>query len=52
LKEHARIDFDKKVVWVGVGDKAEIWSEERWEQNNSKGIETITEIAESLDGII
>jgi MraZ protein len=29
LKEHARIDFDKKVVWVGVGDKAEIWSEER-----------------------
>ena len=52
LKEHAGIGHDKKVIWTGVGDKAEIWSEERWEKNNNDGVKNISEIAKSLDGII
>ncbi len=52
LKEHSKIFAEKKVVWAGVGDKVEIWSEKLWEQQNEKSIENISEISESLDGII
>lgn len=51
LREHAGI-LSGKVVWTGVGDKAEIWSEERWDKNSSENIENIESISASLDGII
>lgn len=50
LKEHANIA--KKVVWVGMGDKAEIWSEEKWEKYISDVSSQSDDIAESLDGVI
>lgn len=51
LREHGDLGFGK-AVWIGVGDKAEIWSEERWEKNSSQNSANIEEIAASLDGII
>ncbi len=53
LKEYAGIsDNDKKVVWIGVGDKAEIWSEKAWEERNKKNIKDISKIVSDLGGII
>ncbi len=51
LREHAGIS-DGKVVWTGVGDKAEIWAEGTWDKNSSDTTENIESIAASLDGII
>ena len=50
LKEHAGIE--KKVVWVGVGEKAELWSENKWNEYISERLKNPEEIAESLEGII
>lgn len=33
LREHA--DLEKEIVFVGVMNKIEIWSRERWEENNA-----------------
>lgn len=42
LREHAQIE--KEVVFVGVLGKIEIWSKERWEENNDFGdVEAIAE---------
>jgi len=51
LREHAGIS-DGKVVWTGVGDKAEIWAEDKWDKNSNNNVENIESIAASLDGII
>ncbi len=51
LRDYAGIS-DGKVVWTGVGDKAEIWSEEKWDKNSNENIENIGEITAALDGII
>ena len=50
LKEHAEID--KKLVWTGAGDKAEIWSEENWNKYIKKMTSNPEKLAESLEGII
>ena len=50
LQEFAKID--KKVVWTGAGDKAEIWAEETWSKYVSSVQESPETLAESLEGII
>ena len=37
LREHA--ELDKKIVLVGQGNKFEIWSEEKWQQNRDAWLE-------------
>lgn len=44
LREQAALDKD--IVFVGVLNKIEIWSKERWESNNS--YENMDEIAEHM----
>lgn len=44
LREHAGLD--KELVLVGVLNKIEIWSKERWESNNT--YENMDEIAERM----
>lgn len=44
LREHAGLD--KELVLVGVLNKIEIWSKERWESNNT--YENMDEIAEHM----
>lgn len=51
LREYAGLNSNK-AVWIGVGDKAEIWSEEKWDKNYSGTSKNIKDIATSLDGII
>lgn len=50
LREHA--DIDSKLVWTGLGDKAEIWSEEKWNKYLKESVKNPEEIAESLEDII
>ena len=50
LKEYAGIE--KKLVWVGLGDKAEIWSEERWNKYISETVSDVENISEGLDVVI
>ena len=50
LKEYA--DIDKKVVWAGVGNHAEMWSENAWESQLAQSQSKPEELAESLEGII
>lgn len=50
LQEFAGID--KKVVWTGAGDKAEMWSEKAWEKYVTEAQSNPEELAESLDGLI
>ena len=50
LQEFAGID--KKVVWTGAGDRAEMWSEDAWGQYVTKAQSNPEELAESLDGLI
>jgi len=50
LQEFAGIE--KKVVWTGAGDKAEMWSEESWNTYLMKNQSNPEELAESLEGII
>ncbi|HAU84274.1 MAG TPA: division/cell wall cluster transcriptional repressor MraZ [Lachnospiraceae bacterium] len=44
LREHACLE--KEVVFVGVLSKIEIWSKERWEENNTYG--NMDEIADHM----
>ena len=44
LREHAGLD--KELVLVGVLNKIEIWSKERWESNNT--YENMDEVAERM----
>lgn len=44
LREHAGID--KELVFVGVLNKIEIWSKERWDSNNT--YDNMDEIAEHM----
>ena len=50
LKEYAGIE--KKLVWVGLGDKAEIWSEEKWNKYISETVKDVEKISEGLDVVI
>ena len=50
LKEYAGIE--KKLVWVGLGDKAEIWSEDKWNKYISETVNDVEKISEGLDVII
>ena len=50
LKDYAGLT--KKLVWTGAGDKAEIWSEEKWNKYIYEISSNPEEIAESLEGII
>ena len=44
LREHTAVE--KEVVFVGVLNKVEVWSKERWEANNS--YENMDDIAEHM----
>ena len=45
LREHAQLD--KEVVWVGVGNRMEIWDVDKWKDINAKFTGEATE--ESID---
>lgn len=47
LSKHA--DLTKKCVIVGVSERIEIWSEERWNTFASEAEENFDEIAEKMD---
>ena len=47
LREHAGINKD--TVIVGVGDKAEIWSAERWQERNAAAEQMIEEGLDDLN---
>ena len=47
LREHAGIGKD--TVIVGVGDKAEIWSAERWQARNAAAEQMIEEGLDDLN---
>ncbi len=44
--------LDKKVVWTGMGEKAELWDEKKWAKYISATNKDPESIAESLDGLI
>lgn len=46
LREHA--ELDKDVVVIGVSNRIEVWSKDKWEDYNKQISPTVTEIAESL----
>lgn len=46
LREHAKLD--KKCVIVGVSNRIEIWSEERWQSFSDEAEENFDEIAENM----
>lgn len=50
LKEFGSLD--KKVVWTGMGEKAELWDEKKWNKYISDTNKDPESIAESLDGLI
>ncbi len=50
LRDFAKIS--KKVVWAGVGDRAEIWDEKTWNTYLKKNTENPEKMAESLEGIV
>ena len=50
LREFAHIE--KKVVWTGAGDRAEMWSEDSWNAYLSGNQANPEELAESLEGVI
>lgn len=49
LKEHA--DLIKKCVIVGVSNRIEIWSEDRWQKFADEADDNYDDIAEDLDDI-
>lgn len=52
LREYVGIQNSNKLIWVGMGEKAEIWSEKNWKALNSSTTNNISKIVSSLDGII
>lgn len=46
LREHA--DLEKKCVLVGVSNRFEVWSEERWNSFTESASENFDEIAENM----
>ena len=44
--------LDKNVVWTGMGEKAELWDEKKWDKYISETNKDPESIAESLDGLI
>lgn len=46
LREHAR--FQKDVVFIGVSNRAEIWSKEIWEEYRNKADLSFEQVAENL----
>lgn len=49
LREHARLDKD--VVVIGVSNRVEIWSKDRWEGYVEQAEESFEDIAEKLEGL-
>jgi protein mraZ len=49
LKEHA--DLIKECVIVGVSNRIEIWSEDRWQKFADEADDNYDDIAEDLDDI-
>jgi MraZ protein len=47
LSEHARLA--KEVVIVGVGDRLELWSRERWSEHQSTLLNAVSEITAHVD---
>ena len=50
LRDFAKVE--KKVVWTGAGDKAEMWSEDIWDGYLNEKQEDPEAMAENLEGII
>ena len=48
LKEFAKIS--KNIVFIGVGNRIEIWAEEAWQEYNSEDGKTFDNMIESLAG--
>ncbi len=46
LKDFAKIS--KNVVFIGVGNRIEVWSEENWNEYNNEDGKTFDEMVESL----
>lgn len=49
LREHARLDKD--VVVIGVSNRVEIWSKDRWEGYVEQAEQSFEDIAENLEGL-
>jgi len=47
LRSHARLG--KEVVFVGVGNRIEVWGQKAWEKQQTHLIENIASISEKLD---
>ncbi len=50
LREAAGIDIEGKVVLVGVINKIELWSKEKWDEINNFSMMDMTEAAEAIEG--
>ncbi len=50
LKDFANVE--KKVVWTGAGDRAEMWAEEVWDTYLTAKQEDPEAMAENLEGLI
>ena len=46
LREHSRLQ--KEVVFIGVSNRAEIWSKEIWEEYRNKADLSFEQVAEKL----
>jgi len=46
LREHARLS--KEVVWAGVGNKAELWSRDRWTEATTATADELADLQRQL----
>lgn len=49
LREHAGIQ--REIVIIGVRERLEVWSREKWEKYYAECAESIEDMAEDLDGL-
>ncbi len=47
LREHASLQ--KEVIFIGVSNRAELWSKEKWEEYSEKAGESFEQVAEKMD---
>jgi MraZ protein len=46
MRDHASLQKD--VLWAGMGQKAELWSVERWSENQRKSVEELQRLRASI----
>jgi len=47
LRKYAKLD--KKVIFIGVGNRIELWSQEKWDQNDQYLSQNIEKISQTLN---